>query len=189
MPEVLVLAFDGGATYSFVRQEKYSWSVFGGPNESRVIGKRFGPVQLHQIARLSSSHFPTLEDTYVSLPLLYGMRYGGGSLTYQFEGNDLTVLEMSQTKPSDDFPYKDYPSVLPYVPLKVAKRKKQSWRQFAAQFPNMPDDQSSDLIVVVPPPMTIGVSMWGPMGDAEGVSIVFECDVKAKRVQAYNVCT
>lgn len=30
---------------------------------------------------------------------------------------------------------------------------------------------------------------WGKWGDAEGVSMVFECDLKAKRVKAYNVCT
>lgn len=190
MSEVLLLAFDGSATYSFVRHEKQSFSVFGGPNESKIVGKRFGTVQLHQIARLSAGHLPTLRDTYVSdLPLHYGLRYDGGGISYHFEGNDITVLEMEHKKPSDDFPYKDYPVLLPFVPLAVAKRKKQSWRQFASQFPNMPDDQPSDLIVVVPPPMTLGVSVWGKWGDAEGVSMVFECDLKTQRIRAYNVCT
>jgi hypothetical protein len=191
MPEILILAFDGSETYSFVRQEKHSFSVFGGPSESKIIGNRFGSVRLHQIARLNHNHLPTLGTTYAfDLPLHYAMCYGGdGDVTYQFEHDDITILEMSQKKPGYDFPYQNYPALLPYVPLAVAKRKKQSWRQFAAQFPNMPDDQPSDLIVVVPPPMTLGVSLWGRWGDAEGVSIVFECNLKGKRVKAYNVCT
>jgi hypothetical protein len=189
MPEVLVLAFDGSATYSFVRQEKQSFSVFGGPNEGKVVGKRFRNVQLHQIACLSPNHLPTLGAYISDLPLLYGLRYGGGGLTYQFKYDDITILEMDQKKPSDDFPYKHYPLLLPFVPLAVAKRKKQSWHQFATQFPNMPDNQPSDLVVVVPPPMTLGVSVWGKWGDAEGVCMVFECDLKSKRVKAYNVCT
>src|SRR5262249_22785782 len=144
----------------------------------------------HHIARLSLNHIPALEARYVyvfDLPLLYGMRYGGCNLKYQFEDNDITVLDLNPKKTSKDLPYKDYPPILPYVPLEVGKRKKQSWRQFAAEFPNMPDDQPSELVVVVPPPMTLGVSLWGRAGDAEGVAIVFECDLDAKRVAAYNV--
>jgi hypothetical protein len=53
----------------------------------------------------------------------------------------------------------------------------------------MKDDQPSDVIVLVPPPMTIGVSLWSREGDAEGVTSVFECDLSAKKVVAYNVCT
>jgi hypothetical protein len=192
MPETLVLAFDGIATYSFGRTEKHASSVFGGPMECEITGKRFGPFRLHHIARLSENQLPVLgSHRYVfELPLIYGMCYGGCRLAYQFEERyDITVLNLSPKKPSDDWPYKDYPPILPYVPLAVTKRKKQSWSQFAAEFPNMPVDQPSDLVVVVPPPMTVGVSLWGREGDAEGVAIVFECDLDAKRVTAYNVCS
>lgn len=129
------------------------------------------------------------KELIFDLPLVYGMCYGGAGLTYKFEFGDLTVLEMEATKPSDDFPYAHFPAILPFVPLAVSEQKKQSWRQFNAPYPNLPDDQPSDLIVVVPPPMTIGVSLWGREGDAEGVTLVFECDLKLKRVKAYNVCT
>ena len=37
--------------------------------------------------------------------------------------------------------------------------------------------------------MTIGVSVWGREGDAEGVAMVFECDLKEMKVTTYNVCT
>ena len=190
MLETLILAFDGRATYSFSRAEKHSFSVFGGPMECKISGKRPVPDRLHQIGRLNDNDLPILgPPRYVfDLPLLYGLRYSGGNLTYKFEHSDISVL-VSPGKLNDDWPYKDYPPILPYVPLAVTNRKKQSWRQFAAEFPNMKDDQPSDLVVIVLPPMTIGVSLWGRWGDAEGVAIVFECDLEEKKVTAYNVCT
>jgi hypothetical protein len=187
MLETLILAFDGTATYSFARSEAHAFSVFGGPMECKITGKRFAPYRLHHIARLSDTHLPVLGLS--DLPLVYGMCYSGCNLTYQFEDNDITVLDLSPKRPTDDWPYKDYPPILPYVPVAVRKRKKQSWRQFAAGFPNMKDVQPNDLVVVVPPPLTVGVSLWGREGDAEGVAIVFECDLDAKKVVVYNVCS
>jgi hypothetical protein len=116
------------------------------------------------------------------------MCYGSGQLTYRFKYSDVSIL-VSPGAFTKDWPYRDYPPILPYVPLAVSKRKKQSWRQFAADFPNMKEDQPSDLVVVVPPPATIGVSLWGLTGDSEGVAIVFECDLETQKVTAYNVCT
>jgi hypothetical protein len=73
--------------------------------------------------------------------------------------------------------------------MAVTKRKKQSWQQFAAEFPNMKDKQPTELVVICPCPMTTGVSLWGREGDAEGVAMVFECDLAAKKVNTYNVCS
>jgi hypothetical protein len=190
VPETLLLAFDGKHTYCFGRAEKQSFSVFGGPMDYKISGKRPIPDRLHQIALLNHNDLPILgPPRYVfGLPLLYGMRYSGPDLTYKFEHSDVTIL-VSPGKVTEDWPYRDYPPLLPYVPLVVTKRKKQSWRQFVADFPNMKNEQPSDLIVVVPPPMTIGVSLWGREGDAEGVAIVFECDLDEKKVTAYNVCS
>jgi hypothetical protein len=189
MRETLLTAFDGKSAFSFGRSEKFSYSEFGGPNEFRISGKRSSSLRLHKIARLSCSHFPIGDTSYVSeLPLLYGMLYGGSGLTYRFESSEIHVLE-NQGKLTDDFPYRDYPLLLPFVPLAVQGRKKQTWRQFASPFPNMKDEQPADIVVVVPPPMTIGVSLWGYWGDAEGVTLVFECDLSAQKVTAYNVCT
>jgi hypothetical protein len=53
----------------------------------------------------------------------------------------------------------------------------------------MPEEQPAELVAVVPPPATIGVSLWGRTGDAEQVAVVFECDLDAKEVTAYNVCS
>jgi hypothetical protein len=191
MSERLVLAFDGSITYSFVRAPGLCASVFGGPMEYNITAKRSPAPRLHHIARLSHNHLPILgPPRYVfSLPLLYGMCYSGWNLTYHFEHSNITLADLHPKKPTDDWPYRDYPVMLPYVPLEVAKRKKASWSQFAAEFPNMPENQPSELVVVVPPPGTIGVSLWGREGDGEGVALVFECDLEAKRVSTYNVCS
>jgi hypothetical protein len=190
MAETLILAFDGSATYSFCRAEKHSFSAFGGPMECTIGGKKPVPDQLHYVARLNHNDFPILgPPSYVfDLPLLYGLRYLNGNLTYRFENSEISVLESPGTF-AEDWPYRNYPKLLPYVPVAVAKRKKQSWRQFATEFPNMKDEQPSDLVVIVPALMTIGVSLWGRSGDAEGVAMVFECNLKEQKVTTYSVCT
>ena len=47
-------------------------------------------------------------------------------------------------------------------------------------------EKGAELIVAVPPPATIGVSLWGG-ADADDVTIMFACDLKKKRVSACNV--
>jgi hypothetical protein len=190
MPETLILAFDGRTTYSFSRADKQAASVFGGPMEYRVSGKRPVPDRLHLVARLSHNDLPILgPPSYVfHLPLLYGLRYNEGKFAYQFEHTDIKVL-VSPGTPTEDWPYRHYPTLLPYIPMAVTKRKKQSWQQFAAEFPNMKDKQPTELVVICPCPMTTGVSLWGREGDAEGVAMVFECDLAAKKVNTYNVCS
>jgi hypothetical protein len=44
-------------------------------------------------------------------------------------------------------------------------------------------------VVIVPPIFVGGVSMWGPIGDAEGVQVIFECDFEATTVRASNQCS
>jgi hypothetical protein len=41
-------------------------------------------------------------------------------------------------------------------------------------------------VVAVPPPATIGISLWSG-ADLDGVTIVFECDLKKKEISAFNV--
>jgi hypothetical protein len=189
--DTLLLVFHGDTTYALVRSPKHSASYFGGPLEEKVTGKRFGPRQLHHIANLSKHQIAVLgPPRYVpEVPLIYGMCYSGCLLKYQFDHNDITVLDLDPPDSSEDWPYENYPIILPYAPLGLGESRKQSWAEFAAEFPNLPDQQPSELVAVVPPPMTLGVSLWGRSGDAEGVAVAFECDLSAKRVEAYNVCS
>jgi hypothetical protein len=61
-----------------------------------------------------------------------------------------------------------------------------SYEEFAQAFPNMPGLQPTELVVAVPPPATLGVSLWG-MGDGDDVTILFECDLADRVVYASNL--
>jgi hypothetical protein len=63
-----------------------------------------------------------------------------------------------------------------------------AYREFAEDIPNMANEQPAELIVAVPPPSTLGFSMWGPDDDAGMVTVVFECDLRERAVRAYNRC-
>jgi hypothetical protein len=49
----------------------------------------------------------------------------------------------------------------------------------------MPSQQPSELVVAIPPPATLGVSLWG-MGDGDDVTILYECDLTDRVVYASN---
>jgi hypothetical protein len=188
----LILAFHSGRVFSFVRATEYSPSSFGGPLEIELLGVRHGPRSLHMLARLSSSELPVLgaPACVFELPLIYGFCYSGCQIKYKLESSTkVEILDLDPTASSDDFPYRDYPVLLPYAPLKVSQVRECTYSEFVAAFPNMPDEQPADVVVAIPPPATLGVSLWGRWGDPEEVTVIFECDLGAKIVSAYNICT
>jgi hypothetical protein len=157
-----------------------------------MTGCAYGPKPLHHIARLGASHVPALSAHHLfDLPLVYGMHYSGCQLSYRVAyGHQIDVLDIEPPTSSDAWPYSDYPALLPYVPLRLqAEPCRASYVQFADRFPNMPERQRADLIVAVPPPATVGLSLWGDSGDGDDVTIVFECDLKDRIVVAGNVTT
>jgi len=117
------------------------------------------------------------------------MCYDGCRLKYQYDYGRITILDLKPSTSSEAWPYHDYPAIFPYCALALGERKNESWSDFAGGFPNMADEQPAELVAVVPPPMTVGVSLWGRTGDAEGVAIVFECYIDANQVSSYNVCS
>jgi hypothetical protein len=50
----------------------------------------------------------------------------------------------------------------------------------------MPDQQQSELMVAIPPPATLGVSLWGA-GDDSNVTILFEGDISDGVVDVSNL--
>ena len=185
--EQLVLAYCDGAIFAFERAQKYSGSVFGGPMEAELAGVEYGPKPLHLMARLSCAHIPVLSRHYLlDIPLIYGMCYSGCQLTYRIAHGKIELLKLRPAESLDDWPYPFFPPLLPYVPLQLGDRRLASYAEFAQAFPNLPDQQPRELVVAVPPPATLGVSLWG-IGDGDDVTVVFECDLEAKTVDAFNV--
>jgi hypothetical protein len=190
--EQLVRAYCNGNIFSFERAEAHAESWFGGPFEDKLIGIEYGPKPLHLIARLALGHFTGSTPTqFFAIPLIYGMYYSGCDIEYRIRRADETdphkieLRKLSPTESSDDWPYPHFPPLLPYVPLQLGETRAASYEEFAEGVPNMPRLQPTELVVVVPPPATLGLSLWGS-GDAEGVTIVFECDLADRVVYACN---
>lgn len=189
MAHPLLFAFHDDRLYAFERTSRFSHSVFGGPLDANISGRSFGPKPLHRIACLSGWHIPPLNSNWlVELPLIYGMNYSGCELQYRVENaRTIELLGIAPAASSEDWPYPHFPPLLPYVPMRLADTPRpESYNDFAARFPNMPERQSAELMVAVPPPAGVGLSLWGS-GDGEGVTILFECDLKERKVSATNV--
>ena len=189
--EQLIAVYVDGKSYSFKRGGAGAGSIYGGPLTRRVSGCAFGPARLHHVATLGSASVPSLSTPprYVSsLPLVYGFRFDGCVLEYRFEANEIDVLHIAPDRSADDWPYLDYPPLLPYIPIEAQAPVRQDWKAFVAQFPMDADEQPAELVAVVPPALLIGQSLWGPDGDQEGVCVVFECDIARGLVRSYNIC-
>ena len=186
--EQLVLAYCDGTIFSFERAQEHSPSVFGGPIEAELSGIEYGPKSLHMIARLGSTHIRPMGKHLLEIPLIYGMCYDGCSVEYRVDtGGKIELLKLRPMQSSEDWPYLNYPLLLPYVPLQIGETRRSSYEEFAEAFPNMPDQQPSELVVAVPPPATLGVSLWGGTGDANNVTILIECDLEDRVVAASNL--
>ncbi|MBX3586835.1 MAG: hypothetical protein KF796_09320 [Ramlibacter sp.] len=189
MREELVVIYQNGTVTPLVRSEEHSFSVFGGPLEAEIGGSRFAKP-LHHVATINHNQLQILgAPLYVwELPLVYGLFYSGCTLEYTFERSAISIQSVEPKEPTESWPYANFPVLLPYVPLEAGTVQSEEWEQFSRRAPNLPEEQPSEVVVLVPPPSTLGFSMWGRGGDAEGVTIVFECSLKEKRVSAYNVC-
>ena len=185
--EPLVFAFHADRLYTFERAPRHSPSVFGGP-PPEIIGRPFGPKPLHLIARLAGWHIPALNQNFLfDLPLIYGMNYDGCSLGYRLDHRKVELTAIEPAASSDDWPYPNYPLLLPYVPLRLDDTPRvESYDTFAARFPNMPETPPAELIVAVPTPAALGVSLWAP-SDPDNITIVFACDLKRHTVNACNL--
>ena len=185
--EPLVFAFHADRLYTFERAPRHSPSAFGGPPPD-IVGRPFGPKPLHLIARLAGWHIPALSDNHLfDLPLIYGMNYDGCYLDYRLDHRKVELTAIEPAASSDDWPYAHYPPLLPYVPLRLDDTPRvERYDAFAARFPNMPETPPAELIVAVPPPAALGVSLWAP-SDPDDITIVFACDLKRHTVNACNL--
>ncbi|MGN6528086.1 MAG: hypothetical protein ACTHL8_16990 [Burkholderiaceae bacterium] len=190
--ENLMFVHHAGKTTAFARTGRSIGSRFGGPLCLAVTGASLGPRPLHQIGGLALADIPTVacSNAYVDVPLIYGMCFEGCDLSYRVSVGAIEVSSLSPDRSSDDWPYERYPLELPAVPLGHARSWSESWEEFRERLiPNLNEWATSKVTVVVPPPKTLGFSLWGPEGDAEGVSIVFQYACEEGSVRAFNHCS
>jgi hypothetical protein len=184
--ERLAYAFHDQKLYIFERAERRSHSYFGGPLPGEIVGEPFGPKPLHQIACLSGWHIAALNRNHLhTLPLIHGMCFSGCQLSYRIHyGHKVEILKIKPAQSLEDWPYANFPPLLPYVPLRLEDTPRSaSYDDFARRFPNMPSEPA-ELMVAVPAPATIGLSLLGDSGDWDDVTIIFECDLKKQEVKS-----
>lgn len=185
-------SYHKGKVTAFTKSDQYEVSYFGGPGDFEVTGLKHGPRPLHHIATIATRDLG-VEKTGLgfSIPFYYGMRFDGGSVNYKNSAySEIEVTAMSPSESSDDWPCPGFPDLLPYIPLKVGACEEMDVEEFSEYVMQGVDPTNEDvLILVVPPNPRMGVSMWGPAGDAEEVQIIFNCDVAKGTVEAYNACT
>lgn len=190
MPEEqLVIAFHNNTIYSFERAGSHSASSFGGPMLIEFTGVS-RPEPLHLIARLAGLHLPALGQPYLlwGMPFVFGMRYAGCEMTYRvIDTHKIEILALKPAQPSDNCPYADFPSMLPFVPLRLIDvPRRVAYRDFVGFFPNLPNRQPAELVIAVPAPATIGLSFWGN-ADRKGTTIIFECNLDQGIINTYAV--
>jgi hypothetical protein len=182
-------AFHNGFAYFFERSDRWSGTRFGGPSEATISGKEFGPKRLHHVATFGPRELP-IGKFMSGLPLFYGFCFSGCAIAYRRESSStVKLLELGPTDSTDDFPYTGYPELFPYIPLRLLRKTACDFREFSKLScqPNWNVDPEK-LIILVPPSPVLGVSLWGPSGDAECVQVVFQCDITNGTVAAFNQC-
>lgn len=191
--EQLLSMFCDGTVYSFERASELSPFTFGGPFEpsEQLSGVPTGPRPLHLVARLSLQNIPEIRGRrrLSDLPLIYGFNYDGCEIKYRITPGGIKIQKLWPAESSEDFPYANYPLLLPYVPLKLSEARRCTYPEFAEEILDMAEEPPAELVVAVHPPATLGMSLWGPSGDAEGVVVVFECQLANGTVRAFNRCT
>jgi hypothetical protein len=188
--EQLVHVFHSGRALSFARSAEHSTSTFGGPLEADVRGGALG-APLHHVATLGVDHLRPLGVPwrFGELPLVFSLRHSGCEIAYAFDVDTIRVESLAPAAPTPDWPYRGVPELLPCAPLEPGAAQATTWDAFRSRAPNLAPEPPAQLVVLVPPPATLGVSLWGRAGDAEGVTLVFACDLGSRRVRASTVTT
>lgn len=176
--------------YFLERAETNSRSYVGGPSGARIGGVEHGPRRLHHIATIATDCFEPLTRFSKGEPLriLYGLCYDGCTMEYRDSGRQIEILRIEPSCSRVDWPYPDYPSYLPFFPLKLQRRVVATWDEFSQLSVQPLEQVKEEAIILIPSSPIWGMSLWGPWADGEGVQIVLKCDLTARTVIAHNQC-
>ncbi len=175
------------------RSESAFRHTFGGPLGLSVRGFPTNQRPLHRLVTLDlqDSRLNISFPNAASLPLLYGFAYDGCLLDYQVVSDaEVRITELTPRLSSIEWPYKDYPDHFAARPITLGERRRISRKMVTALTWQGLDDEAADqLVVVVRPSKSFGVSLWGETGDAEEVEVIFCVAPETGRVSASNQCT
>ena len=167
---------------------------FGGPLALDIPPKNGRmPPPLHRVLTLDARD-PLLELSAEAtvLPLIYGFRINACEMSYrvQPDGGIAELAVDGSLHNVATWPYAGYPTEFPPLPVRlldagVATPEQVynlTWQSVISL------DPAAGIVVIVPPCERYGVSLWGEMGDAEDVQVIFEIEPDSLRVRAYNQC-
>ncbi len=187
------IAWRGGLWQGSVDLGDHWGHVFGGPLDLTVRGFPRNRRPLHRLLTLDlrDSRLSISLPNTDSLPLLYGFAYDGCLLDYQVASDaEVRITDVSPRVPSQEWPYRGYPDHFGARRVALGERQRISRRMVTRLTWQGLDDEAADqLVVVVRPSASFGVSLWGESGDAEEVEVVFCVEPEAGRVSASNQCT
>lgn len=186
-----VLVHDDEMSVASLAPSSYQ-HYFGGPlaltlkNFSSKQGTLHRLLTIYLTDSLLNLEIPELSQ----LPLLYGFMFDGCQLSYKvLDDSTVEILSLEPTEISSDWPYENYPEQFQEQPVTFATPQKLSekeWQNLTWQ--GLPEKTSEKLYVIVPPSQHYGVSLWGEMGDAEGVQVVFTIDLATQIISVENQC-
>ncbi len=198
----LLRAFYQEELHEYDFSDRHSGSTFGGPFSTPLYGEVPNVEYLHQVAVIYGTQRPDYVSRFLqNLPLLYGIRFSGCDLSYRLvagsiphEGREIhyrgaEILELFPDQPDDDWPYPNFPSLLPYWPIERKCSRPCSWKEFAEETFDVRESPPTQLIFAMSPPTNLGISLWGADGDLEGVEVIWEVDTETQHVHVTNRCT
>jgi hypothetical protein len=191
--DYLISVYCEGYAYFLTGGLSSGHSVFGGPPAFKLAGipgTILAADELQYVGHVSHHDIPPLAPHLSEIPLFYGFTFDGCELRYELQSSSkANLMDLCPARPLPDYPYPDFPAVFPRIPLRLGNKRRMTYAHFREAYANLSEDQPADVILMVPPALSAGISMWGEFGDAEDVTVVFEYDFLDGTVRAYNHCT
>lgn len=123
------------------------------------------------------------------MPFIYPFGHDGGKLHYACRSNAVVDIRNCRPKESTaDWPYPDFPEQIPKRGLRATTPKSTTLEEFEDNYAQDSFADPNQVVVLVPPSKTYGVSLWGEHGDSAGVLCVFVVDPSTWEVTSFNVC-
>jgi hypothetical protein len=189
----IIIAWQGGLWQGSIALGDRYRHTFGGPLDLSVRRFPTNRRPLHRLLTLDlrDSRLNISIPGATMLHLLYGFAYDCCLLDYQVvSDSEVRVIEMTPRRPTRNWPYEDYPEHFAVRPVALRDRKPISDKQMTRlTWQGLDAEAAEQLVIVVRPSNSFGVSLWGESGDAEEVEVIFRVSPETGRVSASNQCT
>lgn len=125
-----------------------------------------------------------------NLPLIFPFQHDGGAIQYTVQSDsEIKINSLDPAEFAVDWPYEHYPECFGKKYFCNSDSFDITESNFEKILPQgLWKEDANEMVVVVPPSTEYGVSLWGEMGDDEGVMCVFYINPKTKAVRATNQC-